>query len=104
MKILRESDVEKYLVRHVKSLGGDIRKLAWIGRKNAPDRVVFFRGVWFVELKRPKATARASQIREHDRMRNHGAVVFVIDTIEKVDEFINEICSARVPTDCNQLD
>jgi len=89
----RESDVEKYLVKRVKQINGEIRKVKWIGRRDAPDRVVFFNGVWFIELKRPNSTARSSQIREHSRMRKHGAAVFVIDTIEKVDEFINEICS-----------
>lgn len=96
MKALRESDVEKYLVKRVKELGGEIRKTKWIGRSHAPDRVVFFKGVWFVELKRPNAAARAGQVREHSRMRQHGAAVFVINTIEQVDEFINEICSQRI--------
>lgn len=98
---IRESDVEKYLIKRIKQLKGEIRKVSWIGRSHAPDRVVFFKGVWFVELKRPRATARAGQIREHSRMRQHGAAVFVINTIEQVDEFINEICSQRIPEDCN---
>ena len=101
MTILKESYVEKYLVKRVKELGGEIRKTKWIGRSHAPDRVVFFKGVWFVELKRPNAAARAGQVREHSRMRQHGAAVFVINTIEQVDEFINEICSQRIPEDCN---
>ena len=37
---MRESEVEKYLVTVVKSLGGDCRKVKWIGRRGAPDRVV----------------------------------------------------------------
>lgn len=104
MPIMRESDVEKYLIKRVKELGGEIRKTKWIGRSHAPDRVVFFKGVWFVELKRPNAAARAGQVREHSRMRQHGAAVFVINTIEQVDEFINEICSQRIPEDCDRLD
>ena len=98
---IRESNVEKYLVKRVKELGGEIRKTKWIGRSHAPDRVVFFKGVWFVELKRPNATAKSNQLREHSRMRQHGAAVFVIDTLEKVDEFINEIYSTGISTDCN---
>jgi hypothetical protein len=104
LPIMRESDVEKYLIKRVKELGGEIRKTKWIGRSHAPDRVVFFKGVWFVELKRPNAAARAGQVREHSRMRQHGAAVFVINTIEQVDEFINEICSQRIPEDCDRLD
>lgn len=92
MPTIRESDVEKYLTKRIKELKGESRKVKWIGRSHAPDRVVFFKGVWFIELKRPRAKARDAQIREHSRMRQHGAAVFVINTIEQVDEFINEIC------------
>ena len=35
-----ESKVEDYLVRRVQEEGGEVRKLKWIGRRNAPDRVV----------------------------------------------------------------
>ena len=37
---MRESSIEDYLVRRVKELGGECRKVQWIGRKGAPDRVV----------------------------------------------------------------
>ena len=80
-----------HLVDGVKRLRGELRKCSWIGRKHAPDTVVFFRGVYFVELKRPGKDARAGQAREHERMRKHGADVRVLDTIEKVDEFLLEL-------------
>ena len=38
--MIRESDVEKYLVKRVKALGGEVRKVKWIGRDGAPDRLV----------------------------------------------------------------
>lgn len=91
--VTRESDIEKYLVKRVDKIRGQTRKLKWIGRDHAPDRVVFFRGVWFIELKRPGATARLGQMREHMRLSYHGANIRVIDTFDLVDEFINEICS-----------
>lgn len=37
---MRESDIEKYLVARVKALGGEVRKVKWIGRRGAPDRIV----------------------------------------------------------------
>lgn len=37
---MRESLIEAYLVRRVKELGGEVRKVKWIGRRGAPDRVV----------------------------------------------------------------
>lgn len=37
---LRESDIEKYMVKQVKAAGGEVRKVQWIGRSGAPDRVI----------------------------------------------------------------
>lgn len=37
---MREREVEAYLVKRVKALGGEVRKVQWVGRKNAPDRLV----------------------------------------------------------------
>lgn len=37
---LRESDIEAYLNKRVKELGGESRKVRWIGRNSAPDRIV----------------------------------------------------------------
>lgn len=37
---LRERDIERYLVKRVKELGGEVRKVVWPGRRGAPDRLV----------------------------------------------------------------
>jgi hypothetical protein len=37
---MRESTVEQHLVKRVKALGGEVRKVQWIGRRGAPDRIV----------------------------------------------------------------
>lgn len=99
---MRESKVEKHLVARVKALGGEVRKVKWIGRRGAPDRLVIFprRRQWtvyyageqividhpLVELKRPGEDAEDYQAREHERLRAAGFVVLVLDTIEKIDE------------------
>ena len=84
---MRERDIEAYLVRRVRALGGEIRKLRWIGRRGAPDRVVMLSGgrLWWIELKRPGGNAEAHQAREHARMLAMGQRVLVLDTIEKID-------------------
>lgn len=51
---MRERDIEKYLVERVKALGGEVRKVKWIGRNGAPDRLVMlprppFDGRRFIE-------------------------------------------------------
>lgn len=37
---MRERDIEKQLVKRVKELGGEVRKVQWAGRNSAPDRIV----------------------------------------------------------------
>ena len=97
-----ERDIEKYLVRRVKELGGEVRKVQWIGRNGAPDRLVMVpamkdfsapvvyhypRTIW-VELKAPGQKAKPHQRREHERMRAMGQRVVVIDSIEGVDDLL----------------
>lgn len=98
---MKESDVEKYLEKVVKSLGGETRKVKWIGRPHAPDRVVMFplspgtvgnhQPVIWVELKRPGGKARAGQLREHTRMRRLGQNVVVLDSIGAIDKWASEL-------------
>lgn len=96
-KFTRESDVENYLVERVKVLGGEIRKVQWIGRNGAPDRLVMFPGgrLLWLELKTPGGARKfpsdwreRAQAREHERMRAVGQQVFVVDSPEGVDEVL----------------
>lgn len=96
---MRESQVEKHLVKRVEETGGLIRKIAYIGRRACPDRLVG----WptderfcqprkaLVETKRPGGKARGEQEREHERLRAVGFHVYVLDTIEGVDKFIEDM-------------
>lgn len=97
---MRESEIEKYLVRRVKELGGEVRKVQWVGRRGAPDRLVMLpltplsagkphegRTIW-VELKATGKKPETHQLREHERMRAMGQRVVVIDSIEGVDELL----------------
>lgn len=95
---MRERDIEKYLVKRVKELGGECRKVVWQGRRGAPDRLVMLPWVKFaeptgdcavwVELKSPGIKPEAHQLREHERMRRMGQRVVVIDSIEGVNELL----------------
>ena len=86
---MRESVIENYLVERVKQIGGEVRKVKWIGRRGAPDRLVMLPGisVW-VELKAPGKVAKPHQLREHERMRAKGQNVVVIDSIAGVDKLL----------------
>lgn len=113
-KKTRERDIEAHLVKSVKALGGEVRKVQWIGRRGAPDRLVMLPKVvypkwsgslkpgtvcwaetWskpsktiFVELKAPGEKPTTLQLREHERMRAMGQTVVVIDSIEGVDDLL----------------
>jgi len=87
---IKEKDIEKHLTNEIKKLGGFTRKVQWIGRRGAPDRIVFFRGIHFIELKKPKPEGRLSvgQKREINRMTENGADVWVLYNKDEVDFFI----------------
>lgn len=86
---MRESAIEKHLAKRVEELGGECRKLRWIGRRGAPDRLVMLPWLTcFVELKAPGEVPEPHQAREHERMRRMGQRVEVIDSIEGVEEIL----------------
>ena len=106
---MRESVIEKAFVKRVEELGGEIRKLKWIGRNSAPDRFVmlpmrprttplgtsgtFTTGVssptcFLVEFKAPGKAPTIRQAREHERLRRVGMRVEVVDSLERVEEVL----------------
>lgn len=87
-----ERTVEQHFVDCAARIGAEERKIRYIARRHATDRLLVLRGrVYFVELKRPGGKARDGQLREHGRLRDAGADVRVLDTIEAVDAFFNEV-------------
>ena len=93
----KERDIEKYLKDRVKPIG-EVRKVKWIGRHSAPDRLVMLHASQhlcyvppfhcYVELKKPGEKPTAAQVREHKRLRDFGLHVVVIDSFEGVDELL----------------
>lgn len=93
-----EADVEGYFKRRTEAIGAEVRKMRWIGRRSAQDRFVAFNGVWLIELKRPGKDATNAQQRERKRLEDQGVRCRVIDTLEKVDAFVEELCRSHWPT------
>lgn len=100
-----ERDIEDYLTKRVKAMGGEVRKVQWLGRNSAPDRVVMLPReayvddahccIW-VELKNPKTVAtfpanahERAQHREHERMRKMGQRVEVVGTLYQVEALLS---------------
>lgn len=92
---MRESEIEAALDAAVRAAGGQTRKIKWIGRRHAPDRLVLLNGAHFVEVKRPGEKPREGQARELETLRRHGVRACWIDTTEKVDAFIESITRAQ---------
>lgn len=86
---MKESSVESYFTSRIKALGGESRKVKWIGRRGAPDQLPLLAGMGptLVELKAPGKKPRPEQLREHERLRRAGYRVLVIDTHELVDKY-----------------
>lgn len=84
-----ERDIEDYLVERARALGGEVRKVRWVGRRGAPDRLVILpeRSIW-VELKAPGQRPKPHQTREHERLRRMGQEVAVVDSLDGVDALL----------------
>ena len=84
---MKEQSIVDYLRNRVKALGGETRKLRFVGHNHAPDELVLFENTppQLIEMKAPGKKPRPGQVREHERLRKYGFRVLVIDTRELVD-------------------
>lgn len=86
-----EKTIEAALVKRVKALGGMCEKFTSPSKRSVPDRLVTLPGgrVIFVELKAPGKKPTAKQEFDHQRRRDLGCDVRVIDDMGQVDVFPN---------------
>jgi len=89
---LLESRIENKLKTEIDKLGGKAYKFI-SGENGVPDRLVLLPGgkAIFVELKRPGEKPRKLQLLNHKRLRTLGFDVRVIDSIDGVRDFIEEV-------------
>lgn len=80
--MVAESVIERAVTAEAIRLGWFQRKVKWIGRDGAPDRV-YIRGgiILWVEFKATGQTLRPLQGREHKLLCEAGARVFVVDSV-----------------------
>lgn len=98
-----EGKIRKALKERVEAYGGEVRAVAWLGRRNAPDVMCLFpegseyhlsayvlttSGHPFCECKAPGGKPSAAQAREHERMRAAGCAVLVISTLGQLDQWL----------------
>lgn len=88
--VKRESDIEKYFVKRIKEEGGKVRKVKWIGRRNAPDRFIMLNGKSaFVELKRPGKKPTVAQERELKCLEDSGMHATWVNCERNIDRMID---------------
>ncbi len=89
---MQEKEIEKYLVKRVKEMGGKAYKWVSPGNDGVPDRIVFFQGMTvLVELKAPGKKPTPLQIARHKELEKLGQKVLVLDSKESVDEFMEKV-------------
>lgn len=87
---MREKEVEQYLVKKVKEIGGKAFKFVSPGNAGVPDRMVCLPGgrIFFVELKAPGGKTTALQDLQIKKLYDLGFNVMVTDNKETIDRLI----------------
>ena len=88
---MKETEIEKKLVRKVKAKGGIAPKFVSPSYAGMPDRLVLLPGgvFAFAELKAPGMKPRPLQVARHRMLRDLGFKVYVIDGTEQIEEVLN---------------
>lgn len=75
-----ESPIEDWVCDEAKRAGWLVRKMAWVGRRNGPDRFFAKAGrVVLIEFKRPGKEPRPGQAREIEALKAAGVEVHAVD-------------------------
>lgn len=79
-----EGYIVKKIIKKFESTGWLHRKVVYQGRRGAADDWFFGYGrrIIIIEFKRPKKDATLQQGREHDRFRERGFPIYVINNLE----------------------
>lgn len=81
-----------YLKEEIEKINGKAFKFSSPGNNGVPDRIILLNGnCYFVELKKPGKKLRPLQRAVKKKFNKLGFHVYVIDSMEKVGDFINEI-------------
>lgn len=85
-----EGKVQTYCKARLKEAGFLVRKFTYEGRNGATDLIAVNVITAFIEVKKDEDTAPdPHQVREHERLRNHGALTFTVGSFKQVDAMIH---------------
>lgn len=94
---MKESVIEAYLRQTAVKNGYLCMKFISPSNNGVPDRLLIGKGhIFFVETKAPGKTPRKLQVKTIDRMRKHGAAVFVADTKDKIDMLFEKLQTCNI--------
>lgn len=93
---MNEKYIEQKLVQQVKDIGGLALKFVSPSLDGVPDRILLFANAraWFVELKAPGKKLRPLQEKRKKQLEGLGFKVFVVDSLKKIEEVLNEISAS----------
>lgn len=93
MSFLNEKQVELKLVTETRKKGGLAVKFVSPGYAGMPDRLVLLPGgkLAFVEVKAPGKKPRVLQVKRHEKLRELGFRVFVLDALEDIPGLLQTI-------------
>jgi len=79
-----EKDIEDRVCKYAKTKGILVYKFTSPARAAVPDRLLICPDgkIFFIEFKRTGQKPTPAQQREHTLMKNHNALVFVVDNVE----------------------
>ena len=88
-----EKQVELKLVTETRKEGGLAVKFVSPGYAGMPDRLVLLPGgkLAFVEVKAPGKKPRVLQVKRHEKLRELGFQVFVLDSLEDIPGLLQQI-------------
>lgn len=90
---MEESKIENRLKKEIELIGGKALKFVSPGMSGVPDRIILLPHgrIVFIELKAPGKKPRPIQIKRIKELRDLGFDVRVIDSIDGVKNFIEEV-------------
>ena len=93
---MREKQIEQKFVQAVRKSGGLCLKFVSPNFDGMPDRLILLPGskIGFAELKAPGKKPRQLQIARHKTLMELAFRVYVIDSVERIGETIDEIQSS----------
>lgn len=90
---MEESKIENRLKKEIELIGGKALKFVSPGMSGVPDRIILLPHgrIVFIELKAPGKKPRPIQIKRIKELRDLGFDVRVIDSINGIKDFIEEV-------------